>query len=431
MSRDADGHRTYTIKHLVQGSTLDGPANILTTPGLPTPGSHWIVDNDIDLWAFCRWDAVVRPQVENEPNEFWEVEQTFSTKPPDTRSCREFQVEDPLLEPPKISGSFAKYNEEATHDRFGRLLTNSSYEQLRGPKVEFDKGRATIRIQQNVGTALQGYQLPAQMLDCVNSSPLWGLPARCIKLSSAPWELHFVGNCDYFYSRTLEFDVAVRRSPITGEYVSGFDRDITDEGTKALNGHWDFLSGAWILDDIGGGAPNQFDPSHFSLVKDRQGENMAVRLDGTGKPAGAVLTGTSFTIVGETEIDNTAIQSLSVVLTPPPEPSRLIIRITDADGSIEAGSVVITGTDANGFTITEEIDISMFATAGVSPADLMTQKAFKTVTGASLFTVSGAGPGSLDTITILTPDRRAREAILHVEYYESAEFLLLGVPLLF
>ena len=63
LTRDSDGHRTYKLRHLVRGATTDGPANALRTPGLPLPGAWWIVDDDIDLWAWCLPDAEVEPVI--------------------------------------------------------------------------------------------------------------------------------------------------------------------------------------------------------------------------------------------------------------------------------------------------------------------------------------------------------------------------------
>ncbi len=275
MSRDSEGHRTYKVKYLVECAVADGPGIALRCPGLPFPGSRWVIDNEVDLWATCRWDADVTPLVsDGDPNTLFEIEFTFSTKPFDRKSCKDTEITDPLLEPQKISGSFVKYTEEATTDRLGFPIKNSAHEQLRGPQVEFDANRPQVRIEQNV--AILGLPIFSAMVDCVNAFPMWGLGPRKIKLSNVTWEKKFQGSCQPYYTRTLEFEIR----------YDGFDRDLLDEGTKVLHGHWNTTTGMWDLDNIAGAPPDKNNPNHFDRFKDRQGENCRVILNGQGIPSG-------------------------------------------------------------------------------------------------------------------------------------------------
>lgn len=281
--RNAEGHREWKIKHRTEGAPTDGPANHLQTPGLPTPGSVWIVDDDVDLWAYCTLAATVTPVVENEKNKFFDVEQTFSTRP--SKRCQEEQYEDPLMEPMKLSGSFVKYNEEATHDRFGAPILTSSHEMIRGPQVEFDRNRPQVKIEQNV--AVLDLAAAAAMVDTLNDRYMWGFPPRCIKLSDFHWEEKYHGQCSVYYTRSFTFDIN----------AEGFDRNVLDEGTKVLHGHWGG-EGTWIVDDVG---VDEFDvpipadprdPTHFDRFTDRQGNPARVILNGSGLPAGVDI-GTS------------------------------------------------------------------------------------------------------------------------------------------
>lgn len=274
LQRDEEGHREYRVKYKIVGSRFDGPTTVLNTPGLPLPGTPWIIDNDLDIWAWCRADATVTPMITGEPNRHWEVELKFSTKTPERnrQRCQDNPVEDPLLEPAKISGSFAKFTEEATRDRFGKPILTSSHEQIRGPQVEFDDSRPIVKIELN--TPLLNLPLLTWMRDRVNAFPMWGLPRRCIKLSNIAWERKFYGLCYVYYTWMLEFEIDFRT----------FDRNLLDEGTKALSGHWDANSGDWVLDNIGGEVPDPDNPADFIRFKDRNGENARVILDGEGKP---------------------------------------------------------------------------------------------------------------------------------------------------
>ncbi len=297
MSRDDEGHREYKMQTLVQStSASDGPAYAITTPGLPLVGSPWILGNDVDLWAWCRWSTEVTPVITGEPNYFWLVEQTFSTKPlpRDQQRPNDTPIENPLMEPPKISGSYIKVSEEATHDRFGYPIVSSSWEMLRGPQVEFDVTRSTVKIEQNFATL--NFLLNEAYLNCVNDSPLWLQPARCIKLSGISWERKFHGQGLMYYSRTLDFEIN----------RNGWDRTLLDEGTKVLHGHWDKTTGAWVLDNINGEAPNPANPTHFIRFKDKNGENTSVVLNGRGLPSSSmILSPTNLDVVGKLYISIT------------------------------------------------------------------------------------------------------------------------------
>jgi hypothetical protein len=223
--RDEEGHRTYKVTFLVDAEPFDGPANVLQTPGLPVPGTFWLLDGDVDVYAHCKLNASVKPVLtDGEPGELWTAEFTFSTKP--NKRCTDTQVEDPLLEPMKISGNWSKDKEEATADRFGKPVFNSAGEQVRGHPVEFDTHRPSVKVEMNV--LLLGLELLAAMVNTVNSDWLWGLPPRTVKLANAPWERKYRGTCEVYFTRTLEFEVR----------YEGWDRDVLDEGTRCLRGYW-------------------------------------------------------------------------------------------------------------------------------------------------------------------------------------------------
>jgi len=275
--RDEEGHRTFTVVHLVRTDDFDdGPQIVMNTPGLPAIGSFWNFGNDVDVWAFCYPDMNVKihKEKEGDPNKHWRVRQKFSTIP--LKRCQDETIEDPLLEPQKISGSFVKYTKEASQDRFGNMIKNSAHETYRGPQVEFDHNRPTVRIEQN--QALLGLDTFTEIVDTVNDAPLWGLGVRKIKLSDVSWERKLYGLCNFYYTRVFDFDIDFKT----------FDREILDEGTKVLNGDWPVGTGTqtdgWILQNIAGEAPDKNNPQHFNRFKDRHGENARVILDGNGEP---------------------------------------------------------------------------------------------------------------------------------------------------
>lgn len=253
--RDDEGYRTYKLVTRIKGaigSGADGPANVLQTPGLPLPGAIWSLAGDLDIWAWCRWDAKVTPELYGEPNAYWRVEQTFSTRPPgqyrngggrpdDNRrsGCRDFRFESPLTEPPKVSFGFIKYTEEATHDKDGFGLEYTTHEPIRGPLAEFDATRFFVRIEQNIPVA--NLSLHFSMRDCLNKYPLWGFPARSIKLTEFTAPRQYYGSCYLYYARVLAFEVRLRRDTEAAgpgtSYVGDWDRLVLNASGQALLGH--------------------------------------------------------------------------------------------------------------------------------------------------------------------------------------------------
>lgn len=274
-SWDEEGNREYKVKYLICAGSLMGPAVVSQTPGLPVIGSPWVIDLDLDLYAWCRPNRTFRPLVENEPNYWWEAEFTFSTKAqrPEVQRCHEASIEIPTLEPPKVSGSFSKFTREVVYDLFGQAVKNSAHEQMRGPQMEFDHNRPTVRIEQNVYPL--GIETFAPAIDAVNSTPMWGLPPRTVKLSNVSWDRQLYGLCFVYYKRTLEFEV---------DYNT-WDHYLLDEGTKVLRGDWDydFLS-ATYGEYVAAAGVSVNNPQDFVRYKDWYGENARVVLNGAGMP---------------------------------------------------------------------------------------------------------------------------------------------------
>jgi hypothetical protein len=253
---DEEGHRTYKIKWLAKATSIsDGPTQAAAATGLPAVNASWVFGNDTDTWAKCYPTLTVTPTTRKEPGLWWDIEQTFSTKPIDR--CQDDAIEDPLLEPDIVKGSFVKYTVEAAQDRQGRAIKSSSHEMFRGAAVEFDDNRPTVTITKNVATNPMSLFTP--MIDTLNDATLWGISERKVKLSNATWERHLYGSCTYYYTVTYEFDIR--------DTTDGFDRPLIDEGTRVLR---DGYTGTLATD--------------WTVYKDRNGENSKVFLNGAGKP---------------------------------------------------------------------------------------------------------------------------------------------------
>ena len=254
-STDSEGNRNYKAKFLLKSNSLsDGPLSAMQAVGVPRTGSRWSQGNETDIWAFCLPTMTVAPLYKKESTYYWTVERNFSTKP--QNRCQDDEIENPLEEPPTLSGSFVNYTKEVTKDKDGNAVKTSSHEVLRGDLVTFDHNRAQVSIGLNVLT------LPlatfTSMVDTVNDSTLWGLGSRKIKLSNVSWTRNMYGTCTFYYTINYEFDIR----------FDTFDTKPLDEGSKVL---------------MAGGDANN--PSHFKPYIDPATGNAArVFLDGNGSP---------------------------------------------------------------------------------------------------------------------------------------------------
>lgn len=420
--RDDEGHRTYKLTWMVESTNpRDGPVQAMLTPGLPLPGTPFIVDNDVDLWAWCRATMSIEPVLINEPNKHFNITQTFSTRPPDTDAYDPSTnpggagVEDPLAQPPKISGGFTKAKVEATHNFNGVPILTSSHEQIRGPQVEFDASTPTVKIEQNV--AVLNLPLLSLFVDTVNALPLWGLPPRTVKLSSISWERKFTGISVYFV-RTLEFDINYRT----------FDRVLLDEGRKCLNGHFDNATGNWILDKVAGVDPVASNPAHFSQFKDRKGENCRVVLNGAGLPssvliglpqtAASYVVGDSVTYSGGTYI--AVVNNINVN----PATSSALPTVADRKWFLQVGSLGDFQDSIDyvvGNIVTQDGEI--YVANSDSPAG--TPFGGNWTALPSGINDRGAWQGTV------TPTPTGGPGYIYVTYYRGTNMAILGIPLSF
>lgn len=270
LDRDEDeGHRVYTISHKVEANTSDGPQVVGNCAGLSNIGSTWSFGNDVDPWAFCTPYLKVAPLYKEEKGRFWKVTQKFTTKP--RNRCQDTNIENPLLEPQKVSGSFRKEKIKGRIDRFGNPIRTTSFEDV---EVEVDNSLPTVRIKQNVPIL----ELPnlAQYIDWVNYNWMWGVAPRCVKLTNISWERQLYGTCFFYYTRDLEFEI---------DWNTWDFSDIPNKGKKAKHGSYD-ADGVWSNESIDGTDPSVSNPNHYSTHLDRHGNPTETFLDtSTGNPA--------------------------------------------------------------------------------------------------------------------------------------------------
>jgi len=256
LTRDEQGHREYEVDWDVETTDAnnDGPYTILAAVDTNCPiGTTWNFGSDNDAWAFATPNVKISPiqSSPGEPTTKWVASQKFSTKP--IKRCQTDPIEDPLMEPYKISGGFNSITREATKDKDGNALVYPNFERIKGALVEDDLGYPTIRIELNLATLpLSTYTL---MIKRVNDSTLWGLPPRTIRLYDVTWSRNLYGICYYYYTVAYSFEIDLET----------FDRDILAEGTMVL---------------APGGNPNN--PLDFIKYKEGQDENATTLIDANG-----------------------------------------------------------------------------------------------------------------------------------------------------
>lgn len=271
MSTDSDGWDTFTAQFLIKcDDTEDGPDTARQATGAPQTGDPWIYGNDSrpDVYCLPQKTIEVYRGKKQDPGFWWILERQFSNKAAFIGSR------------PRISGGFTRFTKEVVRDRFGNPVTSTSFEMFRGPQAEFDNNRPSVKIEYAVSDLDVGFL--AALIDRVNISEMWGCPPRCVKLDNAPWEEKYDDNGVRYFTYCLEFSIFIVEN-LDGDLVSGWDRDLLNEGTKAL-GQWRYptatISDAeW--DKLGGNVDN---PKDYFRYHDKKGNIARVILKHDGTP---------------------------------------------------------------------------------------------------------------------------------------------------
>lgn len=257
--RDSEGHRSYELTwHFRTDSYLDGPETVLQAVNTLFPvGGIYVLDNDLDPWAFCTPELTIAPHsgsTEGEPVADWTVVNTYTTKP--MWRCNTATIDNPLLEPYAISGDFVHVSREMKVDRNGKELRHVNFEPVLGPEVEDKISHPQVSISFNSPTLpLAAFNL---LINRVNDAPLWGFPKRCVRFTDVKWERALYGVCFYYYKIQYTFEMNIET----------FDKKIPAYGKKTLKK---------------GAVPGL--PQNYIAQKDDLGENEGVFLDKFGNKA--------------------------------------------------------------------------------------------------------------------------------------------------
>jgi hypothetical protein len=200
---DGEGQREYSVTWQVQTTSADdGPDIALTCPGLPVPGSHFAVSNSTDPWAFYQRKGSARLHDRMKSAKLWDVTINYSTRP--ARRCMDSSVQDPLLEPARVSGGFNKFTRRAVKDTSGNALVTTANEPFTSG-IEIDDNRPTVRLEMNV--AWVNLTFVSSYVDTVNNATWWSCAARTIKCSEFNWERVLYGTCRFYYRVQFTFEL--------------------------------------------------------------------------------------------------------------------------------------------------------------------------------------------------------------------------------
>lgn len=196
-------HREYTVTYRVITSTrADGPYVVLSSGNLPQRGQFYAYGNDLDVFATCKQIGPARLERGEDSGKVWLVDALFSTKgsnrdPADNPG-------DPISWAWKVRGSFGSGQRYYTQDANGRAIVNSSDEPFEDvPPV--DEPRMMLSLEKN--TATLNIDQWSETRGKVNSSSIWGLPARRVKLVQWSWDVQWTGQGAAYVANKFEVEI--------------------------------------------------------------------------------------------------------------------------------------------------------------------------------------------------------------------------------
>lgn len=205
---DEKFHRIYTSLYQVIGSYDASPYEISAADGIPTYGFSYIWNGFVDLWAFAKTaqvdpgERIKDPGGTSEDMLKWTVTIKHSSEPFDGSNDAETPRENPLNDPPVISGGFSPYKRNIHRDKDGVAIENTA-KMPYDPGISIDDAYDTIKISYNTAT-INLFQR-AQFRGSVNSASIWGLDVRQAKLTRWDWQVLRAGVGFDYIKHNFEF----------------------------------------------------------------------------------------------------------------------------------------------------------------------------------------------------------------------------------
>ena len=258
---DDEGNATYTLTFPVETThPTDGPDVAMTASGLPVPGASLGAWGG-NAWAFYNRKGSAKLKKVEALRKLWDVQCVFTTRP--AKRCTTSAVEDPLLEPHRVKGTFQQQTKELLYDNAGAAIKNSAEQRYTGPIVQDTESTPVVELEMNVSWINLNWL--ADYADSYNNATWWSMPARSIKCTTGPWERVLFGTCYFYFVVRFTFELR----------LPNWDIVVPDEGTRVK---------------VAGSSP-----ARYVQYKDEREENARTFLDGSGNalaPGAALVTKT-------------------------------------------------------------------------------------------------------------------------------------------
>lgn len=194
--------RSYTVTYRVRtDSRSDGPGEASSASVIPRRYSYYAFGNETDRGAL-RTDIDVDLTSIRDSMKDWTIVCTFTSRPiaihPDA-----FDIEDPVLLPPEISGDFLLIAKNVERDKDGNVVVNSARDYFEG--LTDEEGLPTLNISKNYNTI--SLTTLSNYIPSVNSTDFWGMGPRYWKVQKAPWQRLWKGNGIPYFRISYEFQL--------------------------------------------------------------------------------------------------------------------------------------------------------------------------------------------------------------------------------
>lgn len=220
---DEKFHRTYTSRYQVITDRLDGPLIAADSNGIPTYGYpfQWMGGN-FDYWAFCKsadvqMEGRIKDGTGNERIK-WIVTSTHSSVPSDGSNDNQTPRDNPLEDPPVISGTFNSSTTDAYRDKDENEIRNSALG-LYNPTPQKDIRVDTLKISYNSANIDLGFRAQYMNEAVVNSDTIWGLQARQAKLVRWDYQVLYAGINMSYIKNNFEFHISNRETVTDSDLV--------------------------------------------------------------------------------------------------------------------------------------------------------------------------------------------------------------------
>lgn len=264
-----DGHREYMITYCVRtNSESDGPAVVLASGSLPVRGDMYVSGNDADVFAGCSFVGNARRDKSDATRLLWLVDAKFTTK--GSKEDPNNPPGDPLSWAWKVSGSFGAGQRYPTKDIADRAIVNTADEPFEDvPPV--DEPTIILKLEKNTATVSLSQWYSAK--GHVNSTEIWGLPVRTMRLLQWNWSPQFTGAGRVYVNNQFEVEVNFAGyyfKPLNVGYREKLGVDADGKATyRAITANGELIAKPAYLDTFGQRQLAGEDPVYF----DGEGDN--------------------------------------------------------------------------------------------------------------------------------------------------------------